>query len=237
MWKVNILTLFPEIYPGPLKYSTPGKAMNAAHWELNAKNIRDFATSKHKIVDSPPFGGGGGMLLRADVLSIAIESFFIPNGYPIIYLSPKGDLLNQNMAKSIVKSNNGINILCGRFEGIDERVIKEYKILEVSVGDYVLSSGDLASFAFIDCCLRYVSGYVSNEDSLQEESFGEGNYEYLLEYPHYTKPLVWKSDKVPEILISGDHKKIFEWRLDQAKEITKNRRPDLWTKYLNGVKK
>ena len=180
-----------------------------------------------------------GLLLGSVVAPIILGILYfitvVPTGL-IMRLLGK-DLLNQKMAKSIVKSNNGINILCGRFEGIDERLIKEYKILEVSVGDYVLSSGDLASFAFIDCCLRYVSGYVSNEDSLQEESFGEGNYEHLLEYPHYTKPLVWKSDKVPEILISGDHKKIFEWRLNQAKKNTKNRRPDLWTKYLNGVKK
>ena len=236
MWKVNILTLFPEMYPGPLSYSISGKAMNSNIWQLEVKNIRDYAQDKHKIVDDTPYGGGGGMVLRPDVLGKAIEDFFKKNNYPIIYPSPKGVLFNQSVAKSFVNSHKGINILCGRFEGIDERVIKEYKISEVSIGDYVLSSGDIASFVLIDSCLRFVQGYIGNRESLIEESFGEGDYGNLLEYPHYTKPLLWKSNKVPQVLTSGNHKEINKWRLNQAKETTKNKRPDLWNKYLNGEK-
>lgn len=236
MWQVNILTLFPEIYPGPLQYSISGKALDAKLWAINARNIRDFAFDKNKTVDSPPCGGGGGMILKADVLGEAIEDFFLPNGFPIIYLSPKGELFTQKMAKTFIDSAKGVNILCGRFEGIDERIINRYKITEVSIGDYVLSSGDIASFAVIDCCLRLLPGYLGNEVSLKEESFGEGCYENLLEYPHYTKPIVWESYEVPEVLISGNHSKIGEWRLSKAEEKTKNVRPDLWSKYLKGVK-
>ena len=236
MWQVNILTLFPEIYPGPMQYSVHGKALDAKLWDIKIKNIRDFAFNKHKTVDSPPYGGGGGMVLRADVLGEAIEKFFLPNRFPITYLSPKGRLFNQKMAKNFVQSADGINILCGRFEGIDERVIKEYKIVEISIGDYILSSGDIAALVIIDCCLRLLPGHLGNEKSLKEESFGEGYYENLLEYPHYTKPVVWKSNAVPEVLISGHHVKVDEWRLNKAKEETRNKRPDLWSKYLNGVK-
>ncbi|WPX96819.1 tRNA (guanosine(37)-N1)-methyltransferase TrmD [Candidatus Bandiella euplotis] len=236
MWHVNILTLFPEIYPGPLKCSIPGKALEVGLWDISTKNIRDFASNKHKTVDSPPYGGGGGMVLRADVLGEAIEKFFLPNSFPIVYLSPRGKLFNQKMAKFFIQSAEGINILCGRFEGVDERVINEYKVMEVSVGDYVLSSGDIASFAFIDCCLRLLPGVLGNENSLKEESFGDGCYESLLEYPHYTKPVVWRSNKVPEVLTSGNHNKIKEWRINKAEEKTRDIRPDLWNKYLKGVK-
>ena len=236
MWRVNVLTLFPEIYPGPMKYSIHGKSSKAKLWNINVKNIRDFAFDKYKSVDSPPYGGGGGMILRADVLGEAIENFFLPNRLPIIYMSPKGRLFNQKMAKDFIQSADGINILCGRFEGIDERVIKEYKISEVSIGDYVLSSGDIASLVFMDCCLRLLPGYLGNEKSLEEESFGDGYYKSLLEYPHYTKPVMWKSNEVPKVLISGNHSRISEWRLNKAKEETKNKRPDLWNKYLSGVK-
>jgi tRNA (guanine37-N1)-methyltransferase len=237
MWQINILTLFPEIYPGPLQHSISGKALNAKLWSLKVKSIRDFALDKRKSVDSPPYGGGGGMILRPDVLGEAIERFFIPNGYPIIYPSPKGVIFTQKTAKDLTKTTNGINILCGRFEGVDERVIKEYKITEASIGDYVLSSGDIASFVIIDCCLRLLPKYLGNKKSLEEESFGAGFYENLLEYPHYTKPVEWKSNKVPDVLCSGNHAKIDQWRLDKAKEITNARRSDLWAKYLKGVKK
>ena len=235
MWQVNILTLFPEIYPGPMQYSIHRKALEEKLWDIHVKNIRDFTLDKHKIVDSPPYGGGGGMILRADVLGEAIEEFFLPNRLPIIYLSPKGTLFNHKMAKNFVQSTNGINILCGRFEGIDERVIKEYKITEVSIGDYVLSSGDIAALVIMDSCLRLLPEYLGNEKSLEEESFGNGYYQNLLEYPHYTKPIIWKSNEVPEVLTSGNHTKINEWRLNKAKEETKNKRPDLWNKYLTGV--
>ena len=235
MWQVNILTLFPEIYPGPMQYSIHKKALEAKLWGINTKNIRDFALDKHKTIDSPPYGGGGGMILKADVLGKAIEEFFLPNKLPIIYLSPKGKLFSHSVAKDFVKSA-GINILCGRFEGIDERIIKEYKITEVSIGDYILSSGDIASLVVIDCCLRLLPGYLGNEQSLKEESFGYGCYENLLEYPHYTQPVIWKHSLVPTVLTSGNHAKINEWRLNKAKEETKTKRPDLWKKYLTGVK-
>jgi len=182
------------------------------------------------------FGNGYGLILKANIIGAAIEKFFAPNNYPIIYLSPKGINFDQNIAKLITSHYKGINILCGRFEGIDERIIKEYNIKEISIGDYILSSGDIACFTFIDCCLRYISGYIGNEKSLQEESFGQDYYKYLLEYPHYTKPLLWKLNKIPDRLISGNHNKICKWKLSQAQKITKNRRPDLWIKHLNGVK-
>lgn len=234
MWQANILTLFPEIYPGPLKLSIPGKALNSGLWSLKTQNIRNFAKDKNRVVDSKPFGGGKSMLLRADILGDAIEKTFLNNNFPIIYPSPRGCLLNQTVAKSLIKNNNGINIVCGRFEGIDERVIEKYNIQEVSIGDYIISSGDFAAFILIDCCLRLLPGYLGNEQSLQEESFGEGVYNNLLEYPHFTKPRTWKSYKVPDILTSGNEKKIYQWRLSQSKRITKSRRPDLWQQHLKG---
>lgn len=235
MWRVKILTLFPEIYPGPLSYSKAGKAMERKLWALDAKNIRDFTNNKSKAVDSPPFGGGTGMLLRADAVGEAVEKFFLVNKNPIVYLSPKGALLKPSIARSIINSSSGVNILCGRFEGIDERIIKEYKMTEISIGDYVLSSGDIASFVFVDCCLRYLPGYFKDNRSVEEESYGENAYSHLLEHPHYTRPLVWKSLKVPPVLVSGHHQKIAKWRLEEAKKITKQRRQDLWIKHLNGV--
>jgi len=237
MWKVKILTLAPEIYPGPLGSSISGKALNSGLWSIETKNIRDFTSDKNSRVDDTPFGGGCGMILRADILGKAIESFFLNNSFPILYLTPRGNLFNKNMAKSFVELKKGINILCGRFEGVDERVIKEYKILEVSVGDYILSSGDIALFVIIDCCLRYLDGYLGNRKSLEEESFGEGKYENLLEYPQFTKPRVWNLQSTPSVLLSGHHKKIAEWRLNQSKSVTMNKRPDLWNKYFKGAKK
>ncbi|MFQ3306870.1 MAG: tRNA (guanine37-N1)-methyltransferase [Candidatus Midichloriaceae bacterium] len=234
MWKVNILTLFPEIYPGPLGISNVGNALNN-QWDLEIINLRDFAHDKHKTVDSPSYGGGAGMVLRADILGEAIEKKFLPNGFPIIYLSPKGSLFNQQQAKSLI-THQGINIICGRFEGIDDRVLKEYNVSEVSMGDYVLSSGDLCAFAIIDSCVRLIPGVLGNDNSPVEESFGNHTYSCLLEYPHYTRPSIWKNISVPEVLLSGNHKEIDKWRLDQAKKLTKERRPDLLGKHLKGDK-
>ena len=233
MWKVNILTLFPEIYLNNFFYSIFGRSLRSNSWYLEAQNIRNYSLNKRGIVDSSPYGGGSGMVLKPDTLGTAVENFFLKNTNPIIYLTPRGALFNQLMAKNFAKIE-GVNILCGRFEGIDERIIKEYSMFEVSIGDYILSSGDIAAFVLMDCCLRFVEGYISNKHSLIEESFGEDQYNNLLEYPHYAKPMVWKSNKVPEVLISGNHKEISEWRFNQAKKTTKDRRPDLWNKYLKG---
>ena len=237
MWNVNILTLFPEIFPGPLGYSLTGKALKSKIWNLNVKNIREYSKNLHKSVDSPPYGGGGGMILRCDVVGDAIEKFFLPSGNKIIYLSPKGICYNQNIAVQL-SNEPGINILCGRFEGIDERIIKEYKIQEISMGDFVLSSGDTAAILLLDSCVRLLPGVLSNKDSVTEESFGLSEmFCNLLEYPHYTRPYAWKGHKVPDVLLSGNHSKITSWRLKEAKQITKKNRPDLWLNHLGGKNK
>ena len=227
MWQVRVLTLFPELFPGILAYSVTGNALKEGIWSIESKDIRDFAHDKHKTVDEPPYGGGGGMVMKADVLGDAIEEFFLPNGYPIIYLSPRGKVFNQGMVREFTKEK-GINILCGRFEGVDERVLLQYKIAEVSVGDYVLSSGDIASFTVLDACIRTLPEVLDSQEALEEESFGlalgEGN---MLEYPHYTRPQVWKGLDVPEVLLSGNHQAIKRWRLERAVEKTKIVRPDL----------
>jgi tRNA (guanine37-N1)-methyltransferase len=232
MWSVNILTLFPELFPGPLGYSITGQGLKKSIWEINAHNIRDYAHDKHKTVDEPPYGGGGGMVLKADVLGNAIDNVFLNNKYDIIYLSPRGKLFNQELAEYFIQKP-GLNIICGRFEGIDERLINEYRILEVSIGDFVLSSGDIAAYSFLDCCIRLLPGVLGNDESLGEESFGRSlQYQGLLEYPHFTRPQCWKGVMVPEILVSGDHELIKAWRLDQAKLKTKVARADLWDRYL-----
>ena len=238
MWQIKILTLFPELYPGPLDLSVIGNALNK-HWKLEAKNIRDYATNKHQSVDEIVYGGGSGMLIRADVLGSAIEDFFIPNGNPIIYLSPRGSVFNKKIAKELINNpQNGINIICGRFEGIDERVLSEYDITEISMGDYVLSSGDIAAFSMIDACVRMLPGVLKQPDALQEESFGDDEtYQHLLEYPHYTRPYEWKGHKVPDVLLSGNHKEIKDWRLKEAEEKTKVIRTDLWDQYAKWRKK
>jgi tRNA (guanine37-N1)-methyltransferase len=236
MWTANILTLFPEIFPGMLAHSVVGNALSDKLWELNVRNIRDYAKDKHKTVDDPPFGGGGGMVMRPDVLGCAIEDFFVPNGRPIIYLSPRGKLLNQQVASEIA-SSSGINILCGRFEGIDERVINEYNISELSIGDYVLSSGDVAAVVLLDVCVRFIEGVLDHDRVSREESFGHGEFSSLLEYPHYTRPRCWKQREVPEVLVSGDHRQITSWRLEQSKLRTMCTRKDIWKQYLKYVKK
>ncbi len=227
MWHVNILTLFPEIFPGPLGFSVTGIALRKKIWQLYAFQIRDFAKDRHKTVDDATFGGGAGMVMRADVLGAAIDDKFIPNGNPIIYLSPRGRRFSQKVAKEI-SSFTGINILCGRFEGVDERLFIEYKIQEISLGDFVLSSGDVATIPMLDACVRLLPGVLDEKEALIEESFGMSKeYENLLEYPHYTRPFEWRGHKVPEILISGHHENVKKWRLEQARLKTKIVRPDL----------
>lgn len=234
MWNARILTLFPQIFPGPLGISVVGRALSDKKWSLETYDIKNYTLDKHKTVDDPPYGGGGGMVMRPDVLGQAIEKVFLDNKNPIIYLSPRGVVFNQQIALKY-SEKSGLNILCGRFEGIDERIINEYMIEEVSLGDVLLSSGDVAAIPLIDACVRLLPGVVENEASLLEESFGlSDEYSGLLEYPHYTRPQQWKNHAVPEILLSGNHAAIKAWRLEKAKEKTKYQRPDLWKLYING---
>jgi tRNA (guanine37-N1)-methyltransferase len=232
-WSVNILSLFPEIFPGPLGLSVTGNGLKSAIWELNAYQIRDHALDKHKTVDDYAYGGGSGMVMKADVLARAIDNVFIPNELPIYYLSPRGKVFNQDVAREIV-SAPGMNILCGRFEGIDERLFLEYKIVELSLGDFVLSSGDVAAIPIIDTCVRLLPGILEEKGALEEESFGDNEeYRYLLEYPHYTRPAEWRGHNVPDVLKSGHHEKINKWRLEQAKLKTEIVRPDLLDRCKN----
>lgn len=237
MWKIKIATFFPEIYPGPLGLSVTGNALKNNLYSINPINIKDFATDKHKTVDDTTYGGGPGMVMKPDVIGKLIEEEFLPNKFPIIYLSPRGRVFNQEIAKEFSELE-GINLICGRFEGVDERALIEYKVSEISIGDFVLSAGDLAALPFLDACIRHLPGVLDNEIALSEESFGfGGEYRSLLEYPHYTKPAVWKGYEVPEVLRSGNHSEISKWRLQKAKDKTKIARPDLWDQYNKGETK
>jgi len=227
MWTVRVFTLYPELFPGPLGIGLYKKALEKKLWSLEVVNIRDYALDKHKTADDTPFGGGSGMLMRADVISNSLDKNISDKKEPIIYLSPKGKKFDQAYAKKIMKKN--INIICGHFEGVDQRLLETRNIEEVSVGDFVLSGGEAASFLVIDTILRLIPGVLGNPDSLAEESF-ERN---LLEYPQYTKPQKWEEKDIPEVLLSGDHAKIKGWRLSQSEDITRRRRPDLWKKYKN----
>ena len=224
----TILSIFPEMFPGPLKYSLAGQALEKGVWGYNTVNIRDFGRSKHHNVDDEPYGGGNGLIMRADVLGDALdEAQKLSKSKKIYYMSPRGRLFNQALAHEMVKEQN-IIILCGRFEGIDERVIDEYNATEVSVGDFILSGGELAAMVVLDACIRLLPGVLSNQATLAEESFGiSGDLSGLLEYPLYTRPSSWRGHNVPDVLLSGDHAKIKAWRLKKAEEITKLRRPEL----------
>ena len=223
-WKANILTLYPDIYPGYLGYSLLGKALEKKIWELNIYNLRDFGEGKHKTVDDKPFGGGAGMIIKPDILGDAIDETLIKNHnqQKLVYLSPKGKPFKQVDAEKFSQSN-GVSILCGHFEGIDQRVIDIYKVEEISMGDYVLTGGEVASFAFLDAIIRLLPGVLGNEISIKDESFSDN----LLEYPQYTKPQEYKNIKVPDVLLSGNHEKIAEWRREKSIEITEKNRPDL----------
>jgi len=224
MWDINILTFFPEMFPGPLGYSIINRAIDMGMLSIKAHNIKDYAVSNGRVVDDTSYGGGG-MVMRPDVLSAAIDDIFATNSNPIVYLSPRGKKFTQNVAETLV-DYDGINFICGRFEGIDERVIDEYNVQEISVGDYVLSGGDIAAMVVIDACARLIDGVVNNKQSIAEESFA-GEYAGLLEYPHYTKPANWRGKSVPSVLLSGHHENIRQWRLDMAMKITAERRSDL----------
>jgi len=225
MWKVRIFTLYPEMFPGPLDIGLNKKARDKKLWSLEVVNIRDYSFDKHKTVDDTPFGGGSGMLMRADIVANSLDKNISNNNEPIIFLSPKGKKFDQYYAKKILNKN--INLICGHFEGIDQRLLENRNIEEVSVGDFILSGGEIAAFAFIDAIVRLIPGVLGNSSSLTEETF-ENN---LLEYPQYTKPQIWEEKSVPDVLLSGDHAKIKDWRLTQSKDITRRRRPDLWEKY------
>jgi tRNA (guanine37-N1)-methyltransferase len=227
MWQSQIFTLYPEFFPGSLNKGLYGRALENKLWDLKVNNIRDAATDKHKTVDDTPYGGGSGMLLKADVLANSLDQNKI-NGERIFYLSPRGKKFDQKLALELSKEKS-IALICGHFEGVDERVLSTRNIEEISIGDYVLSGGETAAFVVLDSILRLIPGVLGNDKSIDDESFQNG----LLEYPQYTKPQIWEEKSVPDVLLSGDHNKIKDWRLSQSEAITRDRRPDLWQKYKN----
>ncbi len=231
MWSARIFTLYPEMFPGPLAVGLYKKALEKKLWKLNIVNIRDYAEDKHKTVDDTPFGGGQGMLLKPDVLAKSVDQN-IKKKERIFCLSPKGKKFDQNLSKELSKEKT-INFICGHFEGIDERFISSRNIEEISIGDYILSGGETAALVIIDSILRLLPGVIGNQKSIKDESFENG----LLEHPQFTKPQIWEKKSVPEVLLSGDHAKINDWRLSQSKAITRRQRPDLWKKYLEKNKK
>lgn len=224
--KVKVLTIFPEIFPGFLGHSLTGRALNEGIWSLEAVNIRDYAFDKHGSVDDTPCGGGAGMVMRPDVLGAAIKANY--QGGRLIYMSPRGTPLSQEKVKELSGEEN-LTIICGRFEGIDQRVIDAFNIEEISIGDYVLTGGEQAAQIMLDAVVRLLPGVLGNADSTADESFED----FLLEHPQYTRPIEWEGRTVPEVLMSGHHKKIADWQKEQAIEITKQRRPDLLKKYLD----
>jgi tRNA (guanine37-N1)-methyltransferase len=226
MWRATVLTIFPEMFPGPLGLSLAGKALQKGVWALDAVDIRDHATDKHRTVDDTPAGGGPGMVLRADVLAAAIDAADTGHSRPRLLMSPRGKPLTQARIAALAKGD-GVTILCGRFEGVDERLIAARNLEEVSIGDYVLSGGELGAMVLIDACVRLLPGVMGKEASGTEESFSDG----LLEYPQYTRPAVFEGASIPEILTRGDHAKVKAWRQAEAEKLTQSRRPDLWEAY------
>ena len=225
MFVANVFTLYPDLFPGPFSEGLYGKALEKKIWDLKKVNVRDYAEDKHKTVDDTPYGGGSGMLIKPDVIGNALDKN-TKKGEKIIFLTPRGKVFNHECAKKLSQEKI-INIICGHFEGIDQRVIDSRNIEEISIGDFVLSGGETASYVFLDAILRLIPGVIGNENSVAEESFENG----LLEYPQYTKPQIWEKKSVPDVLLSGDHAKIKDWRLLQSEAITRDRRPDLWQKY------
>jgi len=225
MWTARVFTLYPKLFPGPFGIGLYKKAIEKKLWSLEVVNIRDYAKDKHKTVDDTPFGGGSGMVMRADVIANSLDKNIHSKNEKIIYLSPKGKKFDQDFAKKIM--NNNLNIICGHFEGVDQRLVETRNIEEVSVGDFILSGGEVAAFLIIDTIVRLIPEVLGNSNSLIEETFERS----LLEYPQYTKPQKWEKKEVPDVLLSGDHAKIKDWRLVQSEDITRRRRPDLWKKY------
>lgn len=229
MWRASVLTIFPEMFPGPLGASLAGKAQAKGLWALDPVDLRDFAPDRHRTVDDTPAGGGPGMVMKPDVIARAIDAF-ANDGRPRLLMSARGAPLTQARAAQIA-AGPGVVIVCGRFEGVDERVIAGRNLEEASIGDYVLSGGELAAMVLIDACVRLIPGVMGREESAAEESFAE----HLLEYPHYTRPQVWEGRTIPDVLLSGDHGKVAAWRRAEAERLTRERRPDLWAAYLAAV--
>ena len=227
--QIKVFTLFPDIFPGFLQYSLTGRAMHEGKWSLDTVNIRDYALDKYGSVDDTPCGGGAGMIMRADVLGRAIKAEY--KGGRIIYMSPRGKPLTQSKVRELSKEDT-LTIVCGRFEGIDERVLEAFSIEEISIGDYILTGGEQAALILLDSVIRVLPGVLGNQASLENESFEH----LLLEHPQYTRPIDWEGHKVPDILLSGHHQNIADWQLEQSIKITKARRPDLYQKYLDSKK-
>lgn len=226
-WQATVLTLFPEMFPGPLGLSLAGRALENGVWSCTAQDMREHGLGRHRAVDDSPFGGGAGMVIRPDVVDAALAATQVSVDVPRVFLTPRGRPLRQQDVQRYAQGP-GLVLLCGRFEGVDERVLESRKIEQVSIGDYVLSGGETAALVLLDACIRLLPGVMGCEDSGVEESFSEG----LLEYPHYTRPAVWDGQNVPEVLLSGNHAAIAAWRQTQAEEITRERRPDLWSAWL-----
>jgi tRNA (guanine37-N1)-methyltransferase len=227
-WRASVLTLFPEMFPGPLGQSLAGRAMSAGRWSLDTVQIRDFAKDRHRTVDDTPFGGGAGMVLRADVVDAAYAS--VADERPRVFLTPRGKPLTQADVRRLA-AGPGVVLLCGRYEGVDQRAIEARGWEEISIGDYVLSGGELAALVLLDACVRLLPGVMGAAESAEEESFAAATSGALLEYPHYTRPAEWQGRGVPGVLLSGDHGAVAAWRLGQAEKITRERRPDLWARY------
>ena len=228
VWQAKVATLFPEMFPGVLGQSLAGRALENGIWSLDVKDIRDHATDRHRTVDDNPFGGGAGMVMRPDIVDAALRELRADApDLPLIYLSPRGKVLNQKRCRELAAGPGAI-LLCGRYEGIDQRVLDEHQAEEISIGDYILMGGELPAMVLIESCIRLIEGTVNKTESVDEESFETG----LLEYPHYTRPANWNGRDVPEILLSGHHAKVQAWRHAQAEEITRERRPDLWDQYV-----
>jgi tRNA (guanine37-N1)-methyltransferase len=230
MWRASVITIFPDMFPGPLGLSLAGKALGKGVWSLDAVDLRDFATDKHRTVDDTPAGGGPGMVMKPDVIARAIDAVATDHR-PRLLMSPRGLPLTQRKVAALAEGP-GVVLLCGRFEGVDERVIAGRNLEEVSVGDYVLSGGEVAALVLIDACVRLLPGVMGKEGSLAEESFADG----LLEYPQYTRPQVWDGQAIPEVLVSGDHAKVAAWRRAEAERLTGTRRPDLWAAHLARIR-
>jgi tRNA (guanine37-N1)-methyltransferase len=227
-WTARVLTIFPQMFPGPLGLSLAGKALADGIWALEAVDIRDYARDKHRVVDDTPAGGGPGMVMRPDVLAAALDANVAPEGarWPVICLTPRGRPFDQARARDLA-AGDGVTLICGRFEGIDQRVLDARGIEELSLGDFVLSGGEPAAIVVLDAAIRLLPGVLGAPETLAEESFEVG----ILEYPHYTRPRVWEGREVPEVLLSGHHKKIHAWRRAEAERVTRERRPDLWHRY------
>jgi tRNA (guanine37-N1)-methyltransferase len=229
-WQVSVITLMPQMYPGPLGESLIGEALKNGLWQLQLINLRDHGIGRHQQVDDSPYGGGAGMVIKPEVVDAAIGAARAKNpAATLIHFSPRGECLSQPLLREF--SQTPVILLCGRYEAVDERVLEKHQPREISLGDFVLTGGDIPAMALIDGCVRLLPGVIGKEASLGEESFGEGGYQHLLEYPHYTKPALWEGRAVPETLLSGHHAQIDRWRKAQAEAVTEARRPDLWARY------